>query len=184
MITKILPLSKNKLIILNEIINLKQASLTMITKSSDLNKQVCFDTLNQLKPILKIQEEGRFKLYEIIEIYLEILKPIIYRFRLENIFSKTQLDTLDLVISTIYNSEVYLYGSYVKKNTKKDSDLDILVITDEEVPEIKSLFNPLRILFKLDLKFFTTKEIEKLNKVKKGVFYDILNNKREHIKLK
>jgi uncharacterized protein len=80
-------------------------------------------------------------------------------------------ETIDGVIKTIISNfspeKIILFGSYASDNPTPDSDLDLLIIMETDLPSHKRA-SPIRLLFKpfpcsMDIIVYTPKEVDYWN---------------------
>jgi uncharacterized protein len=79
---------------------------------------------------------------------------------------KQEIKSVATQIGIASNAEsVILFGSYAKGNTTEESDVDLLIIAESELPRFKrsrALYKLLRPYpFAMDLVVYTPKEVEK-----------------------
>ncbi len=89
--------------------------------------------------ILKYLKEGRNKLY-----YLDLNQAITFHILLmvesyKALDFKLKNPKLNLLLDN-YNSDKIIFGSYAKSNFNKDSDIDVLFLTANEIDIMKSSF--------------------------------------------
>lgn len=83
-------------------------------------------------------------------------------------------------IASGYNPEkIILFGSYATGNPNEDSDLDLFVIKDTDLPRPQRMVQVRRMIYgsmvPIDLIVYTPKEIEESNENKFGFVYEVLN---------
>lgn len=91
-------------------------------------------------------------------------------------------EDIDNIINTIVRhyrpDKIILFGSYAQGNPTEDSDLDLLVIKDSDLPrykrarEIHKLFNPYPVA--MDILVYSNKEIEKWRTVETSFVHEAL----------
>jgi predicted nucleotidyltransferase len=86
------------------------------------------------------------------------------------------------IASKIDPDKIILFGSYAKGNFNSDSDLDIIVVKQSDLPrhkralEIRKLFY--RLLIPIDFKFYTPEEFNKDRHNKYSFLYSALKNSK------
>ena len=84
-------------------------------------------------------------------------------------------------IASGYNPEkIILFGSYATGNPNEDSDLDLFVIKDTDLPRPQRTVLVRKMIYgsmiPIDLIVYTPKEIEESKENKFGFVYEVLNN--------
>ena len=94
---------------------------------------------------------------------------------------KKILDEIVLKIVDNYKPEkLLLFGSYASGNETENSDLDLLIVKDNDLPrykrsrEVRSFLRG--ILFPMDIIVYTPDEIKKWEKVNHSFIYNVLNS--------
>lgn len=108
--------------------------------------------------------------------YKEYRKMFLKTYGIDSVIKAALKDIKDI-------KEAYIYGSYAKDKMGDDSDIDLLIISDENTMDIeKALFN-LQKQFSREINILniTPKQLEILKKVKDQLITDIFSNK--HIKI-
>lgn len=76
--------------------------------------------------------------------------------------------------------QIILFGSYAKGNPNEDSDLDLLIIKETDLPRPERTLLVRKMLFgakvPIDLIVYTPKEIEESKANKFGFVYEVLNS--------
>ena len=93
-------------------------------------------------------------------------------------------DKIDIVVNTIvekYSPEkIILFGSYANGTPTEDSDVDLLIIKDTDLPRPKRLREVRKFLrgmkIPLDLIVYNSSEIKKWKDVKQAFITRVLNN--------
>lgn len=83
-------------------------------------------------------------------------------------------------IASGYNPEkIILFGSYAAGNPNEDSDLDLFVIKDTDLPRPQRTVQVRKMIYgsmvPIDLIVYTPKEIEESKENKFGFVYEVLN---------
>jgi predicted nucleotidyltransferase len=165
----------------------------------NIGKKIMF---NDIKKTVKIKSNSflqkallKFKKEGVIESE-KIGKSIIYSINLNNktmaYFSLIASELYDLPEKAIYSIikevskktsffSLIVFGSYAKKENKKGSDLDIVIIVEENriIKEISPLIESIKRkeIINIDCQIFTSKEfIEMLNAEKENVGKEIIRN--------
>lgn len=184
MIKEILPLTKLKLEVLTELYIHSELNLSTIAKN--INQEIPNVTriLKELDAVIEKKKMGKIILYKLIEENNNYIKPIIEQFRLEKAL---EIDTkiIKLIISGLNIKEMYLFGSYVKNTQNENSDIDIILISDENKAKIKEKINNISKLTnkKIEIQHFTSKEYENILKDKNSTFNAIINDKTQRISI-
>lgn len=175
MIKSILPLTELKLKVLTELYKYSQLNLTGISNNTNIETPNVSRVLKELESVLEIKEIGGIKLYTIKKKYSFILEIIIETYRLE-ISLGVKCEILDLLKANVSIFEIYIFGSYVKNTANKNSDLDLIIISDINKKEIKDKINSLNKKSNINLEpvIFSLKEFEELKKDKNSNFHQIL----------
>jgi len=147
-----------------------------ISDKTRIPRRTVSRALNNLadKNILRYITEGKNKRYYL---DLENLRTKLLISFIENYKSfKFSTDFLDLFVvleEIIKLRGLILFGSYVKGNYIKDSDIDILVISkpSDSIKKITRKFDK-----KINLHFSTLKDFEKLLKTKNHLALEIIQN--------
>ncbi|MFA6569759.1 MAG: nucleotidyltransferase domain-containing protein [Bacteroidota bacterium] len=86
---------------------------------------------------------------------------------------------IERIIGLINPVKIIMFGSYSNNSQNKDSDLDLLIITDTQEPRYKSASNLRMQLYPyslpLDLLVYTPTEYEKWKNTKNHILYNIEN---------
>ena len=97
---------------------------------------------------------------------------------MENIHEKLKKIT-KIIVDTSHPSKVILFGSHTKGNTNIDSDYDILIIKESNLPRPKrslAIRKRLRGLkTPIDILVYTQKEIDKYKDIKTSFIYDVIS---------
>ena len=184
MILKIIPLTKNKLLVLEEIYKYNELNLSSIAKNLNLSNQLIFRTLKELNPILNIKKLNKIKLYSIKEEYLLDLKNLIEKIRLEKSLG-IDYKLINLIKNSINIEKIYLFGSYAKNKQNKNSDLDLIIVSQNNKEEIYKIIEEIskKTGFSIQIILFNREKFNKILKNKSSNFYNIINNKYERIEI-
>lgn len=183
MFKKILPLTHSKLKILCALYTEKELNLASISKKINMPSSNIIKNLPSLKAILEIKKLGNIKIYSIKKDYIKYIEPIIERFRLETNLGKN-IEIIDLIKKIPYITEIYLFGSYAKGTAKKESDIDLIIITElkniieKEINNIKKI-TPVPI----STIYINNKKLNDIKNKTNSRFYNILTNKNQRIKV-
>ena len=95
--------------------------------------------------------------------------------------SSKQIDqVVKLIVGNYHPNKIILFGSYASGNANKDSDVDLLIIKNSDVPrykrsrEIHKLFNPYP--FAMDILVYTNDEINRWKDIKTSFIYEAFKN--------
>ncbi len=182
MVLEILPLTKIKVQILSALYVRPELNLIGISKEIGVPSSNILKVLIGLGPILDIRDLGKIKLYSIKKNYLYLFEPIIERYRLEVSLGKN-IALLEMIKDISYIFEIYVFGSYAKGTMNENSDLDLIVITEDEDLVEKELKNIKKISpISLEIVYMTLDKFESELKLKNSKFYSIISNKNQRIK--
>ena len=150
---------------------------TKIAKEINLPQKTVSRILNNLveRGILKFQRTGRNKEY-----YFDLTNP-----KAKNTLLKVEINKsidflvkhqkISLLIKDLLRAKipVALFGSYAKKSEKKESDLDLLILTSES-KVIQELVN--KYPLKIHIQYSSFKEFKKLLRKNNALAKEILIN--------
>ena len=183
MISKILPLTLTKLKILSALYRKDELNLAGISKEINIPSSNIKKTIPLLESILNIKRLGKIKLYSIRKDQINYLEPIIERYRLEE-----NLGINYLIVEKINKipsvEEIYLFGSYVKGEATKNSDIDIIIVTKMKEEVKKELINIKKITpIPIETIYMTPSQLKlTLTKIDTKLFH-VLTDKNQRIKL-
>lgn len=94
-----------------------------------------------------------------------------------------ETDIISKIVNKIaagYNPErIILFGSYATGNPNKDSDLDLFIIKDTDLPRPERTVQVRKMIYgsmiPIDLIVYTPKEIDESKENKFGFVYEVLN---------
>jgi predicted nucleotidyltransferase len=165
--------------------NTKKVSIVEISKALKINYKNVFDTVKILKNnnLINIKKIGN-------------TNQISYNFKFNEKILKVEIDKLNDILKNINILSIknkineiknkffilLLFGSYSKNKQRKNSDIDLCLICDDEKTE-KTVLNKLDILpLNLEIQTFTTDEF--INSLKSTEFTVISEIKRKNIIIK
>lgn len=95
-------------------------------------------------------------------------------------FGKNKISEIVNKIAKGYNPDkIILFGSYANGNPNEDSDLDLFVIKDSDLPRPQRTVQVRKMLYgakiPIDLIVYTPKEIEESKKNKYSFVFEVLN---------
>ncbi|MCK4661459.1 MAG: nucleotidyltransferase domain-containing protein [Bacteroidales bacterium] len=95
--------------------------------------------------------------------------------------SETKISEIVSKIATGYNPDkIILFGSYATGNASENSDLDLLVVKDSELPRPERAFKIRKLLYgamvPIDLIVYTNEEINQSRNNKYSFIYQVLNS--------
>ena len=147
MITKLIPLTKNKMEILKAIYDNEETHLLEIAKKLKLHPYSVEKTLSKLKIFLREKKAGRTIVLSIDKTgkeYLELINLI------EDYKLSTQNKIVNSIISHLINLfsdegilTCVLFGSYARLSFTKNSDIDILLIVKQKNKKLKNKISQL-----------------------------------------
>ena len=85
----------------------------------------------------------------------------------------------DIITGKIRPEQIILFGSYVDGHPNEDSDVDLLIVKDTNLPrhnrtlEIRKYLRGMKI--PIDIIVYNNSEIEKWKKLKTSFIYEVLN---------
>ena len=175
MIKNILPITELKLKVLSEIYKYFQLNLTAISNNTGIETPNVLRVIKELESVIEIKEIGGIKLYTIKTKYIKFLELIIETYRLEiNLGVKSEI--IDIIKANINFSEMYIFGSYAKNTANKNSDLDLVIISDTDKKVIKEKINSFNKKANINIEpvIFKINEFEELKKDKNSNYHQIL----------
>jgi predicted nucleotidyltransferase len=94
---------------------------------------------------------------------------------------KDKISEIVKIIATGYNPDkIILFGSYATGNPNEDSDLDLFVIKDSNLPRPQRTVQVRKMLYgcliPIDLIVYTPKEIEESKENRFSFVYEVLNS--------
>jgi predicted nucleotidyltransferase len=91
-------------------------------------------------------------------------------------------EIISKISSNYLPDKIILFGSYAKGNPEVNSDLDLFIIKDSNLPRYKRSLEVRRLLFgsmiPIDLLVYTPKEIEEQKDKKFSFVHEVLNTGR------
>ncbi len=144
---KMLPLNRSRLDVLLEIYSEREDYLRNISKKIKMNPSLLHRILNKLHSsgIIEKKQVGKE-----IQYYLnknkdyDLVKRILEEYKLEKAIERSQIlkSALNLIINNKEmfesNYKIFLFGSYANGSFSKESDIDILFVSENEKPVIKT----------------------------------------------
>jgi predicted nucleotidyltransferase len=89
-------------------------------------------------------------------------------------------EIVNKIASGYHPEKIILFGSYANGNASDDSDIDIFVIKDSELPRPERTIQLRKMLFgsqvPMDLIVYTPSEVEKEKDEKYSFVYEVLNS--------
>jgi len=191
---KILPLSERRLDVLFEIYVNGEDYLRSISKKLKMNPSLTFNILKKLyvsKFIVK-RKQGKEILYSLNKNRdYEFLVKFLEEYYLEKVIEKSK--TLNSVVNLLINNKevmnssykIYLFGSYILGDRKKESDIDILFVNEDQ-KLISKTCREISVIVEKDLNpLIYTKKKFKEELIKKEVLLDsVVKNVRNRVILK
>ena len=183
MISKILPITENKLKILTELFINEELNLATISKNIGMAPSNITGILVDLEPVLDVKAMGRIKLYSINCDYISFLKTIIERYRLENNLG-INLGFVEMIKKMPELDGLFVFGSYAKGKNNKDSDLDLIIITEnknkikDDIRKIKKLSS-----ISIEIIYMDKEKYRDILDSGFGRFYNILTDFKQRIEV-
>ena len=91
-------------------------------------------------------------------------------------------DLKDVIVNKVHPEKILIFGSYAQGNPNEDSDLDILIIQNTELPRLQRsrMIRPhlRKFCFPMDILVYTPQEVEKWKNVPAAFITNIMSSAR------
>lgn len=135
-----LPINKTKLRVLFEIYAEGEDYLRNIEKKTKINPSLVHRILKSLKEarIINKKAKGKENYYELTKEGKEQFSSLLESFHLESVAQRTK--EIQIFLKLLFNNKevlfscqnIYLFGSFVQGYVTKESDIDVMFITNEK----------------------------------------------------
>jgi len=189
---EILPLSKRRLDVLFEIYSSKRDYLRSISSKLSINPSLCSRILKSLHSakVLDREQQGKEVFYSLAK-GSELLIPILEDFNLS--IRTENSNKLDILIKLIRERKelmdacnyIYIFGSYAVGTETKESDIDVLFISNEK-KIISRAVRELSILLSKQINaiVYSKREFNEKLKSRDPLVYSIVNAPKERLVVK
>ena len=181
MIRKLLPLTENKLRILQFIYEKKETYLHEIAKNLRIHPFSCQKTIKSLKIVLEERKAGKTVLLSLdkkIPDYFDLLSTIEdYKLKAENKILKLLIKNLQEMFSKDVNIlSLIIFGSYAREAFKETSDVDLLFVVKKKDKDVLKKCSQLSTLLGKEINplVFNEMEFKEVLKTKEPTIVSIL----------